>query len=110
MIKTKTTGPLYCFANDLWLTYGNNSGSVILTVKQLPDREIETVKRKSDARSAIIPWLLNLPASIVLLAIPCVILAVVFRVLWNSSGWLGNIMANQLIWLRDAVAAFWSSL
>ena len=32
-IKPKKSGYLYCFANDAWHTYGNNRGSVALTVK-----------------------------------------------------------------------------
>ncbi|UWQ74408.1 DUF2235 domain-containing protein [Leisingera sp. M658] len=31
----KESGYLYCFANDLWSFYGNNKGSVRLTVKRL---------------------------------------------------------------------------
>lgn len=31
----KKSGPLYCFANDMWTTYGNNSGSVTLWIKRL---------------------------------------------------------------------------
>jgi hypothetical protein len=32
----KLGGYLYCYANDAWQTYGNNRGSVALTVKRLP--------------------------------------------------------------------------
>lgn len=33
-VKTGGGGYLYCFANDAWQLYGNNSGSVSLTVKR----------------------------------------------------------------------------
>jgi hypothetical protein len=108
MIKPEKTGPLYCFANDLWLTYGNNAGSVILTVKRLSDGPVEKPQLKSDVRSALLPWILNWPASIILLAIPCIIVALVFRLLWNSGGWLSNMVLDQLLWIRDKAAAVWS--
>lgn len=34
--KPKLGGYLYCYANDAWQAYGNNRGSVSLTVKQAP--------------------------------------------------------------------------
>jgi uncharacterized protein (DUF2235 family) len=33
--RPRESGYLYCFANDAWQTYGNNRGSVRLTVKRL---------------------------------------------------------------------------
>jgi uncharacterized protein (DUF2235 family) len=108
VIKPEKTGPLYCFANDLWLTYGNNAGSVILSVTRLSDREVDKPKLKSDSRSALIPWILNWPASLVLLAIPCAVLVLALRLLWNSGGWVSNLLLNQLIWLKDKLLALWA--
>ena len=35
VVKRGKAGYLYCFANDAWQAYGNNSGSVRLTVKRI---------------------------------------------------------------------------
>jgi hypothetical protein len=35
-ITPESSGYLYCFANDAWQTYGNNRGSVVLTITRGP--------------------------------------------------------------------------
>lgn len=34
-LRAPRTGELTCFANDVWLAYGNNHGSVVLTVTRV---------------------------------------------------------------------------
>src|SRR5262249_35807224 len=56
LVKAQRSGPLYCFANDAWVTYGNNSGSIVLTIKRLPSVDVSEELRHSDVRSALLPW------------------------------------------------------
>jgi hypothetical protein len=69
IIKAIDTGPLYCFANDLWITYGNNGGSVVLSVKRLADNAVLPYEKKpSDVKWGLLTAIPVFPPVLILLA------------------------------------------
>src|SRR5262249_11086869 len=110
LVKAQRSGPLYCFANDAWVTYGNNSGSIVLTIKRLPSVDVSEELMHSDVRSALLPWILNLPATLVIativVLIPSLFLAIGARFLWRTSAGLINLVIQTIQDLARLIEKF----
>ncbi|MBI4989381.1 MAG: DUF2235 domain-containing protein [Rhodocyclales bacterium] len=77
------TGPLYCFANDMWIFYGNNAGSVRLTVERLSNTGVKAEPPQTTDR--LLPVLLAPLGAALGIGMTLLILAVAATAIWYTA-------------------------